>query len=97
MKKVEKEKKFESVDLKLAIEAAVKSLKSAYSEEQLEDISIEEFERTSSFWKITLAFKKASSVNSSQYYFDPLKGREFKTFEISLKDGSVKSMKLRLI
>jgi hypothetical protein len=81
-----------NIDLSTAIRIALEAVEQIYSGELIKDIKIEEFDKTSEAWLITVGFDVIRSSTS----FLPSK-RQFKTLEINLFDGSVKSMKIKNI
>ena len=85
-----------ALDVKGAVATALAYLKDLYSDEQLENIRLEEvwLSDDEKYWYITIGYDSPSSARDPLAALRPPE-REYKLFKVRVEDGRVIEMKMR--
>ncbi|MEN6497885.1 MAG: hypothetical protein ABFD16_26600 [Thermoguttaceae bacterium] len=83
--------------VKQAVEKAVEFVQEMYEGQALDDLRLEEVERSddNKLWSITLSFLKPPSPLQSSLSLP--RSREYKVVAVSAETGEVRSMKIRTL
>lgn len=87
------------IDVKQAVQLAANYVKEMYEPQQLEDIRLEETEKTDdgSYWFITMSFERSTKRRRGKLHEfanqPPI--RDYKILKINAESGEVQSMKIR--
>ena len=89
------------VDFKTAVKKAIEFLAGVYANEDLRDVRLEELELSEGdeFWNITLSYRRyappARTISGAMEIIAGVPPREYKVLAVRLRDGEVRSMKIR--
>jgi hypothetical protein len=88
------------IDFKTAVKKAIEFLAGVYANEDLRDVRLEEIELSEGdeFWNITLSYRRYAPPATTVSGLEIIAGvppREYKVLAVRLRDGNVRSMKIR--
>lgn len=88
------------IELRQAVERAFEEIREIYDEEELNDLLLEEIERSGDKWLVTVGFTRSSRISSlskamGQTYVTNPNLRDYKRIVIDANTGEFRSMRDR--